>query len=62
VMHELLLSKATTQVPKGTKQALVKINCEYPCAKFKGEEQDETEAELSNTFFFDNISLGFYRK
>lgn len=62
VMHELLLSKATKQVPKGTKQALVKIHCEYPCAKFKGEEQDETEAELSNTFFFDNISLGFYRK
>ena len=62
VMHELLLSKATKQVPKVTKQALVKIHCEYPCAKFKGEEQDETEAELSNTFFFDNISLGFYKK
>lgn len=62
VMHELLLSKISKEVPKGTKQMLVKIQCEFPCAKFKGEEQDETEAELSNIFFFDNFSLGFYKK
>ena len=62
VMHELLLSKISKEVPKGTKQMLVKIQCEFPCAKFKGEDQDETEAELSNIFFFDNFSLGFYKK
>lgn len=62
VMHELLLSEISKEVPKGTKQMLVKIQCEFPCAKFKEENQDETESELSNIFFFDNISLGFYKK
>ena len=62
VMHEMLFSLKTHQVPKGSQLAVVHLQCAFPCAKFKGEEEDETEGELSNTFFFDNLSLGFYKK
>jgi hypothetical protein len=62
VMHEMVLTKKTHQVPRETQTALLHIQCEFPCAKFIDEEEDETEGELSNTFFFDNLSLGFYKK
>ncbi len=62
VMHELQVSKISLEVPKDAKQAFVKIQCEFPCAKFIGEDQDETEGEFTNTFFFDNLSLGFHKK
>ena len=62
VMHEMLLTKKTHQVPRQAQTALVHLQCSFPCAKFIGEEEDETEGELSNTFFFDNLSLGFYKK
>ena len=62
VMHEMLLTKKTHQVPREAQSALVHLQCSFPCAKFIGEEEDETEGELSNTFFFDNLSLGFYKK
>lgn len=60
VMHELLLTKKTHQVPRGAHSAFVQLQCVFPCAKSKGEEEDETEGEYSNTFFFDNFSLGFF--
>ena len=60
VMHEMLLTKKTHQVPRQAQTALVHLQCSFPCAKFIGEEEDETEGELSNTFFFDNLSLGFF--
>lgn len=60
VMHEMLFTKKTHQVPRGAYSALVQLQCVFPCAKFKGEEEDETEGEYSNTFFFDNFSLGFF--
>lgn len=61
VMHEMLCSSFTRQVPRGTRQAFVKIQCEYPCAKHMNDDA-ESQGEFSNTFFFDNISLGFYQK
>lgn len=60
VMHEMLFSLKTHQVPKGSQMAIVHLECAFPCAKFIGEEEDETEGELSNTFFFDNLALGFF--
>ena len=62
VMHEMQFTQKTHQVPREAQTALVHLQCSFPCAKFIGEEEDETEGELSNTFFFDNLSLGFYKK
>lgn len=60
VMHEMLLTKKTHQVPKEAHLAVVHMQCVFPCTKFKSEDDVETEGEFSNTFFFDNFSLGFF--
>lgn len=62
VMHEMQRSAIAKQVPKGTIKAVVKVHCEYPCNKHEREDEEESQGEFSNTFFFDNFSLGFYQK
>lgn len=62
VMHEMKLFTLTSIVPKESRVATINVHCEYPCDKFTNEEEEETESEKSNTFFFDNFQLGFYKK
>jgi hypothetical protein len=62
VMHEFKPFTASGMLSPKVVYARVEARCEFPCSKHVKEDEEETEGELANTFFFDNFSLGFYRK
>lgn len=60
VMHEFQPINSSHQVPLKAKNVRVELYVEFPC--FVKTEEDESPLNYSNTFFFDNVSLGFYKK
>ncbi|MEY4602917.1 MAG: hypothetical protein RIT43_209 [Bacteroidota bacterium] len=62
VMHEFKTFENGMRVPVEATNAEVRVYCEFPCNKSVNEEDDASDSENANTFFFDNFFLGFYRK
>jgi hypothetical protein len=59
-LHEFQPFRSSKEVPKTTHKVRIELYCEFPC--FVKNEEDESEGSVFNTFFFDNLYLGFYRK
>lgn len=62
VMHELKMYAFSRMMRPDIVIAKVEAYCEFPCNKHIMEEDEESEGENANTFFFDNFMLGFYQK
>lgn len=62
VMHEFKGFAFTRMMRADITTARVEAYCEFPCNKHLTEEDEESEGENANTFFFDNFLLGFYQK
>jgi hypothetical protein len=60
VLHEFQAFSQSKEVPKNAVKVRVELYCEFPC--FIKNEDEEGEGSVFNTFFFDNLVLGFYRK
>ncbi len=59
-LHEFQSFSNSKEVPKTANKVRVELYCEFPC--FVKNAEDESEGSVFNTFFFDNLYLGFYRK
>jgi hypothetical protein len=60
VMHQFQRIQQSFALSPDIRKIKIELYAEYPC-KPKNEE-DDSEYVGSNTFFFDNLSLGFYRQ
>jgi hypothetical protein len=60
VMHEFKALSSNHQVNSKARNLRLEIYAEFPC--YVKNEDDETPFNYSNTFFFDNLFLGFYKK
>lgn len=59
VLHQFQAFNSSKEVPKAARKVRVELYCEFPC--FVKNEEDETEGSNFNTYFFDNLFLGFYK-
>lgn len=62
VMHEFKTFENGIRIPVEATIGEVIVYCEFPCNKSLNKEDDVSESENANTFFFDNFFLGFYKK
>ncbi|MFM7770915.1 MAG: hypothetical protein ACKO8Q_10200 [Bacteroidota bacterium] len=59
VMHEFIPVQESRVISKGTKKIKVEMYCLFPC---NWSQESEHEEDNFNVFFFDNLSLGVYKK
>jgi hypothetical protein len=60
VMHEFQTLKDTRILHSEAMKVRVELYCEFPC--YVKSEDDQGPEIYANTFFFDNITLGFFKK